>query len=71
MAHQSDVPFKKEYGQVLELLEGMSAEQHQDLLREAGILDASGKLAARYKAGGATLIRTSRAVPRLRRKPRT
>ncbi len=43
-------PYKRDFDECFEMLHGMDREEHDALLRDAGILDEHGQLAVRYRA---------------------
>lgn len=52
MPHGHDKPYAAEHRRALEFLDGLTPTENDALLRRAGILDATGHLAEKYKAGG-------------------
>ena len=49
MSRPHQQPYKHDFEECFEMLHQMNREEHDALLREAGILDDDGELAARYR----------------------
>jgi hypothetical protein len=49
MTRAHNQPYEREFKESFELLHRMSRVEHDALLRDAGILDEDGDLAARYR----------------------
>ena len=60
MSRPRNLPYERDFEECFDMLDRMNRDEHDALLREAGILDEHGDLAARYRPVEA---RTDKATP--------